>query len=86
VYVREAAGRLTLLAHSGTVVSMSVDVMCAFCGQDVETLGVDPCALVVVANWRASSTQQREQQFLAHAECLRSRMHPEVAAEAEVLG
>jgi len=68
------------------VVSMPVDVMCAICGQEVETLGVDPCALVVVANWRAPSGQQREQQFFAHAECPRSRMHPEVAAEAEVLG
>jgi hypothetical protein len=66
-------------------VSMPVDVMCAFCGQGVETLGVDPCALVVVANWRAPSAQQREQQFFTHAACLRSRMHPEVAAEAEVL-
>jgi len=65
---------------------MSVHVMCAFCGQGVETLGVDPCALVVVAIWRTSSTQQREQQFFTHAECLRSRMHPEVVAEAEVLG
>jgi hypothetical protein len=65
---------------------MPVDVMCAFCGQGVETQSVDPCALVVVANWRAPGDQQREQQFFAHADCLRSRMHPEVAAEADVLG
>jgi hypothetical protein len=44
---------------------MPVDVMCAFCGQGVETQGVDPCTLVVVANWRAASAQQREQQFFA---------------------
>ncbi|WP_091112318.1 hypothetical protein [Geodermatophilus dictyosporus] len=65
--------------------STSVDVMCAFCGQGVETQGIDPCALVVVANWRAPNAQQQEQQFFAHAACLRFLMHPEVAAEAVVL-
>jgi hypothetical protein len=34
--------------------------------------------VVVVANWR-------EQQFFTHAECLRARMHPEVAVHAQVL-
>jgi hypothetical protein len=29
--------------------------MCAFCGETVETVvGVDPCALIVVANWRGA--------------------------------
>lgn len=65
---------------------MPVEVMCAFCGQGVERRGVDPCALVVIANWGAPSAQQREQQFFAHADCLRSRLHPEVAAEDDVLG
>jgi len=64
---------------------MPVDVMCAFCGQEAETQEADPCALIVVANWRAPSAEQREQQFFTHADCLRSRMHPEVAAEADVL-
>ena len=64
---------------------MPVDVMCAFCGQGVETQGFDPCALIVVANWRAPSAHRQEKQFFAHADCLRTQMHPEVASEAELL-
>ena len=60
-------------------------LMCAFCGETVESAGVDPCALVVIPNWRSRGDDQREQQFFAHATCLRSRMHPDVAVHAEVL-
>jgi hypothetical protein len=60
-------------------------VMCAFCGEAVETTGVDPCALVVVAGWRGDEEAQREQQFFSHADCLRVRLHPDVSAHADVL-
>jgi hypothetical protein len=46
---------------------------------------VDPCALIVVSNWLGGEADQREQQFFAHADCLRTRMHPDVAAVADVL-
>jgi hypothetical protein len=59
--------------------------MRAFCGEGVEAQRVDPCALVVVANWRAPSAPQQKQHFFTHADFLPSRMHPEVAAEAVVL-
>jgi hypothetical protein len=60
-------------------------VMCAFCGETVATAGVDPCALVVIAGWRGPAEEQREQQFFAHAGCLRGRMDPDVAVHADVL-
>jgi hypothetical protein len=60
-------------------------VMCAFCGDSVETAHPDPCALIVVTNWRGPDEGQQEQQFFAHAACMLTSLHPEVAAEAVVL-
>jgi hypothetical protein len=60
--------------------------MCAFCGETVETLvGLDPCLLIVVGNWRGTEEAQREQQFFAHANCLLTRFHPDAAGSAWVL-
>jgi hypothetical protein len=64
---------------------MPAPVMCAFCGEVAEGGPVDPCALIVVARWRTPGPDQREQQFFAHAECLRARLHPDVAPLARVL-
>jgi hypothetical protein len=60
-------------------------VMCAFCAEGVEETELDPCALVVIAGWAGSEDQQSEQQFFSHAECLRTRLHPDVAVHAEIL-
>ncbi len=61
-------------------------VMCVFSGETVETLvGLDPCLLIVVANWRGSEEAQPEQQFFAHGTCLLSRFHPDAAGAAWVL-
>jgi hypothetical protein len=40
---------------------------------------------MVVPNWAGPEDQQSEQQFFTHAECLRTRLHPEVSPHAEVL-
>ncbi|QXG76971.1 hypothetical protein KUM42_05425 [Modestobacter sp. L9-4] len=64
---------------------MPVPVVCAFCGADADGGPVDPCAFVVVARWQEPLPDQREQQFFAHAECLRARLHPDVAPLARVL-
>lgn len=63
----------------------SLDVMCAFCGNGIERAGVDPCGLLIIANWRAPREEWREQQFFTHADCLRTRMHPDAAANAATL-
>ncbi|MCW2703292.1 MAG: hypothetical protein JWQ37_1287 [Blastococcus sp.] len=59
--------------------------MCAFCGESVEKAEPDPCALILLTNWRSLSQDQAEQQFFTHAACLLSRMYSEVVAEAGVL-
>jgi hypothetical protein len=59
-------------------------VTCAFCGEGAEGGPIDPCALIVVARWRAPGPDQGEQQFFTHAECLRARLHPDVAPLARV--
>lgn len=56
-----------------------LDLMCAFCGTGIVDAGVDPCALVVIAKWRAPEDEQREQQFFTHAECIRARLHQDAA-------
>ena len=38
-----------------------------------------------MARWHAPEPEQREQQFFAHAECIRARLHPDVAPLARVL-
>jgi len=60
-------------------------VVCAFCGETAEGGPVYPCAIIVVARWRTPGPDQREQQLFAHAECLRARLHPDVASLARVL-
>ena len=57
---------------------------CWYCELAIEYHGFDPCAVILVANW-ADERSQREQQFFAHAECLRARLHPDVAPLARVL-
>jgi hypothetical protein len=64
---------------------VSLDVMCAICGEEVQRGELDPCAVILVAKWLDPEDQQREQQFFAHAECLRGAMHPVVRDEARVL-
>jgi hypothetical protein len=64
---------------------MPTAYMCAFCGEDAEGAEIDPCAVIVVARWREPADRQREQQFFAHAQCLRDRLHPDAAAVADVL-
>jgi hypothetical protein len=61
-------------------------VICAFCGAGIEEAGLNPCALMVVSGWAGPEDDQLEQQLFTHAECLRSRLHPDVAAHADVLG
>ena len=62
-----------------------VGVMCALCGEGVDDRGLDPCAFIVVGKWRAPETEQREQQFFAHARCLKGALHIDALSVAAVL-
>ena len=52
---------------------------CCFCGEGVDTdpnvsRGLDPCAVVVIGNWRAPESQQLSQQFFCHLQCFKAKM------------
>jgi len=64
---------------------MAIEVMCAFCGETVETGDLDPCNLIVSTRWDRPPVDQREQEFLAHADCVRRSLHPIARAAAFVL-
>jgi hypothetical protein len=40
------------------------------CKEQIAYEGIDPCAVILVANW-GDKEREREQQFFAHAECFR---------------
>ena len=48
---------------------------CYFCGQAIRDEGVDPVAILVIADWRHQAERHeddvREQTFYTHAECFR---------------
>jgi len=45
-------------------------VQCWYCKEQIAYEGLDPCAVILVANW-GDTGNQREQQFFAHADCFR---------------
>jgi len=59
--------------------------MCCVCGDSVDETVIDPVALVVINRWRRPEDEQMSQQFFNHADCLRSRMVPDVAGNAPTL-
>lgn len=53
-----------------------LEFQCCFCGETVSdanrgSAGLDPCALIVVANWSMPLEKQKEQQFFCHLDCFR---------------
>lgn len=46
---------------------------CLFCGQEITTSPLDPCALHLVARYDRAREEQKEQTFYCHMACLRSR-------------
>ena len=67
-----------------------IEYQCCFCGEGIsetaETLSpLDPCAVVLVANWHHSTSKQVEQQFFCHLSCFKSRVWHNVPVEVEEL-
>jgi hypothetical protein len=58
---------------------------CCFCGKTISESAVDPCAIVLVGNWRSPPQQQAEQQFFCHVACFKQAMWPNVPVEIERL-
>ena len=51
-----------------------LDYECCICKQTVSAAGgaaLDPCALLLIANYEQPREQQKDQQFFCHFECFR---------------
>lgn len=46
---------------------------CLFCKQAIEPTAIDPCAVVLIANWEERNGPSHEQQFWCHGSCFQER-------------
>lgn len=63
--------------------------MCCFCGEGIgesadKVNRLDPCAIIVVANWQRSSAEQAEQQFFCHLKCFEGSLAPGASGSVEL--
>ena len=69
---------------------MDFECQCCFCGDaiaEVEANGhsLDPCALIVVGNWKKGSDQQVEQQYFCHIDCFKRLVEQHAPVDLEEL-
>jgi hypothetical protein len=55
-----------------------IEYQCFFCGDGIQSGGLDVCALVLIVRWDQDSAVQRDQQFFCHATCFRKHAHDSV--------
>ena len=49
---------------------------CCFCAQPIIETSVDPCALIIVVDWKHDKDDaDNDQQFFTHAQCFVDRLH-----------
>jgi hypothetical protein len=58
---------------------LDLKVQCCFCGEGIgdgapSSPLLDPCAVLLVGNWRAAESEQLSQQFFCHLACFRGKM------------
>lgn len=63
---------------------------CCLCGEGIgESMEnfhrLDPCAIVLIANWQAPQPQQAEQQFFCHLACFKKTVGQHAPVEIESL-
>lgn len=49
---------------------------CILCGQSIDRSSLDPCAIVLIANWQGPEDEQRVQQWFCHSRCFNERVSP----------
>jgi len=67
-----------------------IEYQCCFCGEGIGESAarfnpLDPCAVVLVANWQQPDHEQAEQQFFCHLSCFKGVMWHNVPVEVEEL-
>jgi hypothetical protein len=68
----------------------NLEFQCCFCGEGIGTSEekrhtLDPCALILIANWQQPESEQAEQQFFCHLSCFKKLMWLNVPIEVESL-
>jgi hypothetical protein len=63
---------------------------CCFCGEGIgenqeKFNSVDPCSIILIANWEKAQSVQAEQQFFAHLSCFKNTLWKNVPVEVEEL-
>jgi hypothetical protein len=63
---------------------------CCFCGEGIgDSLErfhrLDPCAVVLIGNWRQPESEQAEQQFFCHLACFKKAVEAHAPVEIEKL-
>ncbi|GGY82045.1 hypothetical protein GCM10011613_28440 [Cellvibrio zantedeschiae] len=59
---------------------------CCFCGEGIgdsseKSNKVDPCSIILIANWTKHESVQAEQQFFAHVNCFKDTLWKNVPVE-----
>jgi hypothetical protein len=63
---------------------------CCLCGEEIDKSAdgqgpVDPCAIVLIANWSKPEAEQTSQQFFCHLACFRKTVWHNVPVGVELL-
>jgi hypothetical protein len=67
---------------------MEFEFQCCFCGKAIEEspeTSLDPCAIVVIGNWKRSSEEQVEQQYFCHLQCFKIAVEQHAPVDLEDL-
>ena len=67
---------------------MEFELQCCFCGDAITESSdnmLDPCALVVIGNWKRTAQEQVEQQYFCHLECFKRQVESHAPVDLEEL-
>jgi hypothetical protein len=69
---------------------MGFEVQCCFCGEAIAQYddgghNLDPCALVMIGNWKKPSNEQVEQQYFCHLQCFKVAVERHAPVDLELM-
>ena len=69
---------------------INIECQCCFCGEGIEESAagasrLDPCAVVLVVNWKKSEEEQASQQFFCHLACFKKSVGRNAPVDVELL-
>lgn len=69
---------------------LQFEFQCCFCGEGIgesadKFHALDPCAIILIANWQKSHSEQAEQQYFCHLECFKRSVEAHAPVDVEDL-